>query len=224
MNCGCNNCFPNPCTCVQNCKDICSALTVQNSWNVPDCVGTAATAILSIPGLKNVFIGAYIWNADFGYFRITAFNSITAQVTVVNDCFDDNAAPGTAVPANTKFIIATPQAFFTSVWSPVITANGAMTVSAVTIYDAKYFTSGRHVWFRIGAAFTLGGVQDTTVYISLPTPAVNFNSNMALPCTASQAAGWKVDSTPRIAVVSLTGGNWLAGATSFQTEGFYESA
>lgn len=92
------------CVCPQ-CTAVCTALVVSNSWNVPAC---GAEAVLSIPGLTTVLIGSYIYNPTYGRFKITAFDSVNQQVTVLNECLPGNAAPGSVVPALTTFIFSAP--------------------------------------------------------------------------------------------------------------------
>lgn len=81
------------------------ALKVVNSWNVPACEGSS---IVTIPGLVSITIGSYLWNEEFGYFEITAFDSGLQQVTLVNHCTTGNAAPGTNIPACTEFLNTAP--------------------------------------------------------------------------------------------------------------------
>lgn len=80
-------------------------IAAQNTWNVPDC---GETAVLYVPGIKSIAIGAYIWSSEFGYFEVTAFDSSSNQVTVINNCNEDNAAAGTNVPACSKFTVSDP--------------------------------------------------------------------------------------------------------------------
>lgn len=80
-------------------------IAAQNTWNVPTC---GATAVLYVPGVKSIAIGAYIWSSEFGYFEVTAFDASSNQVTVKNNCNEDNAAPGTNVPACSKFTVTDP--------------------------------------------------------------------------------------------------------------------
>ena len=80
-------------------------ITITDSWNIPAC---GQTAVLNVMGLKSINIGAYIWNTSYGYFEVTAFNSGTGQITIVNNCNDGNASPGTNVPSCTDFTITVP--------------------------------------------------------------------------------------------------------------------
>lgn len=53
-------------------------------------------------------IGSYIWNPTYGWFRVTAFDSVNRQITVINECFASNEDPGTAVPSDTIFVFGAP--------------------------------------------------------------------------------------------------------------------
>lgn len=78
-----------------------------DTWNIPAC-GTTAT--INTDGLKAIVVGSYLWNPDYGYFEVTAFNSGTGQITVLNHCNDGNAAAGTNVPQCTEFTVTVPPA------------------------------------------------------------------------------------------------------------------
>ena len=84
-------------------------ITVADSWNIPACEGSA---VLNVLGLKSIGLGSYIWNSDYGYFEVTAFNSSTGQITVVNHCTNHcgvaNEAAGTSIPSCTEFTITAP--------------------------------------------------------------------------------------------------------------------
>lgn len=82
-------------------------IAAQNTWNIPNC---GETAVLFVPGLKSIAIGAYIWSSEFGYLEVTAFNASTNQLTVKNNCNAGNAGPGTNVPACSKFTVSDPPA------------------------------------------------------------------------------------------------------------------
>lgn len=104
--CGCSTSCSTSCSsCDTTCAAVCTALEVANSWNIPAC---SAEAVLSVPGLETVLIGSYIYNPTYGWFQVTAFDSANHQITVMNECFDANAAAGTVVPALTTFIFSAP--------------------------------------------------------------------------------------------------------------------
>lgn len=111
MSCGCASKKSSGCTTTTNCcedegcPEICAALIVTNSWNVPAC---SNSAVLSVPGLTTALIGSYVWNPTYGWFRITGFDSVNGQLTVLNECLAQNAAPGTVVPAETLFVFGAP--------------------------------------------------------------------------------------------------------------------
>jgi len=73
-----------------------------NSWNVPAC---GYTAILSVPGVQGISVGAYLWNDAFGYFKINSVDVSGGTVGIVNTCTSGNADPGTQIPACTCFIL-----------------------------------------------------------------------------------------------------------------------
>lgn len=80
-------------------------ISAVNTWNVPTC---GNTAVLAVPGIKSINIGSYIWDAEFGYFEVTAFDVTTGQITILNHCNEGNAAAGTNVPACTLFTVTDP--------------------------------------------------------------------------------------------------------------------
>jgi len=77
-------------------------IDINNSWNIPEC---GSTAILAISHLNQVLVGGYLWNPNYGYFRVEGFDRETGQLTVLNQCNSVNESPGTTVPACTGFII-----------------------------------------------------------------------------------------------------------------------
>lgn len=141
------------CVCPQ-CTAVCTALVVSNSWNVPAC---GAEAVLSIPGLTTVLIGAYIYNPTYGRFRITAFDSVNQQVTVINECLSGNAAPGTVVPALTSFIFSAPpssgDATNISSWSIPTCDNTATieTAGLTNVVIGSYLWNPTYGYFQVAA-------------------------------------------------------------------------
>lgn len=79
-----------------------AALKIVNSWNVPNCGGSAT---LYVSGLISVAVGSFLWNSQYGYFEVVGFDKETNQITVENSCIDGNAPEGTNVPACTYFIV-----------------------------------------------------------------------------------------------------------------------
>ncbi len=129
-----------------------AALKVENSWNVPAC---GETATLTIPGLTNIVIGSYLWNEEYGYFEITAFDSGLQQVTVINRCNEGNAAPGTGVDACTLFVNTTPPADTSDTGQACVAVSfTAPAVSAcidITLTNTTNITAGDVI--QIGSGF-----------------------------------------------------------------------
>lgn len=134
VSCGCsstsNNCNGNPCgapscgsnpsptpyyentpQCQENhCQEINNYLfnttiSPDNSWNVPLC-GQLVTFVVG--DLNTFHIGAYIWSDTYGYYEVVGFDRNTHQLTVINNCIEGNAAPGTKVEACSLFIVVDP--------------------------------------------------------------------------------------------------------------------
>lgn len=82
-----------------------TALSVSSSFVMPSCNGEA---VISFQGLVQLQVGAYLWSAVHGYLLVTAFDSLTGDVTVENECLSGNSAPGTVVPACTLFNVTVP--------------------------------------------------------------------------------------------------------------------
>lgn len=80
-------------------------IKIADSWNIPAC---GESAIVNGISLRAIVVGSYLWNPDFGYFEVTAFNSGTGQMTILNHCTVGNAAVGTNVPACTEFTVTVP--------------------------------------------------------------------------------------------------------------------
>lgn len=82
-----------------------TAIKTGSTFNIPAC---DATATITIPGLKNIQVGAYIWNATYGYFKVESFDYLASQIVVRNECQVGNEAAGTSVPACTLFTVTDP--------------------------------------------------------------------------------------------------------------------
>lgn len=225
MSCGCKKSCSGSCSCSSSCaptecdpcSQVCTALQVSNSWNVPAC---DAYAVLYVPGITTVLIGSYISNPTYGTFKITSINSTGGKITIQNECLAGNAAPGTVVPAFTEFVFGTPPTLTEySTWVPVVTASGAMTVSALVIAEAAYFTIGTTCFFSVEVGFTLGGVADIAVYISNPIIGVSIPQSNII-CAASEnstvisgGARWRSVGT-NFFVSKHAAANWTLGANA----------
>lgn len=127
-------------------------ITNQNTWNVPGC---GETAVLSVPGLRSLNVGSYIWNSEFGYFEVTAVDVSAGQITVLNHCNDGNAAAGTNVPACTLFTVTVPPCDCNSIVGPCVaidfTAPDVDTCILITLTNTDNLLSGQTV--QIGSGF-----------------------------------------------------------------------
>lgn len=102
------SCCSSSCSCCDTeteCSAVCTAITVTNSWNVPSC---GNSAVLAVPGLTVALVGSYIWNPTYGWFKVTAVDSINYQLTILNECLESNADAGTVVPSDTVFVFGAP--------------------------------------------------------------------------------------------------------------------
>lgn len=236
MGCSCKKSCSSSCSCsscsssCDPCTQVCAALVVSNAWNVPACDDSA---VLYVPGLTTVLIGSYISNPTYGAFRITSINSTGGKITVVNECLPDNAVPGTVVPAFTTFVFGTPPTVTEySTWVPVVTASGAMTVSALTIDQASYFLIGTTCFFDLTVRFTLGGVASITVNVSPPLTGTSHSSQTSFPANvadnsgAEPGAGWRIEGGGTVIAVGLSAAaNWSLGAgASINIQGRFQTA
>lgn len=160
--CGCSS----SCSCCteSNCPSVCTSVVVSNAWNVPSC---GSEAILSVPGLTTVLIGSYIYNPTYGRFRITAFDSVNSQITVLNECLPGNAAPGTVVPALTNFIFSAPATLteFVNTLSFVVPAcDGTVVVDAPGLTNVLI---GSYVWNPNYGYFQVTAYDSSTGEVTL---------------------------------------------------------
>lgn len=167
----CSSCSCSDCTSTSTtCAEVCTALVISNAWNIPSC---SASAVLSVPGLETILIGSYLWNPTYGWFRVTAFDSVNFQVTVINECFDANAAAGTVVPAGTQFVFGAPpsstQVYFES--SSTVSGAEITTSQAVLTYPSGVqptITLTSPGTYMISGGFNVGpGGATTTAAITI---------------------------------------------------------
>jgi len=183
-----------------------ASLEVLNSWTIPAC---DASAELSIPGLKNIAIGSFLWASAYGYFEVIGFDSTNGQVTVRNNCTDGNASAGTTVPAGTDFTVTTSPCIGTPTLFPFVAVdftapanstclditvtniNGLMTNGNVQIGSGTYRVSAINGTTNVinicndGAGITPGTAviaKDASGQYQYPVTVVDAN-----PCTAPSA-------------------------------------
>jgi hypothetical protein len=185
MSCCSCSCSSSCTTTETTCPAICTALEIQNAWNVPAC---SASAVLSVVGLETVLVGSYLWNPSYGWFRVTAFDSVNFQITVINECFDDNATAGTVVPAGTQFVFGAPpgatQVYF------IAEGNGTGYTITTTQSNVVFGTQSPSITLTSPGTYLIGGginfgpngcttSTQTAVYLGLKrtnnTPTVILN-------------------------------------------------
>lgn len=146
-----------------------ASIRIDTSFNIPECGGTA---YISVVNLKAIAIGSNIWNKDFGYFEVTAFNLATGQVTIRNNCVTGNSAPGSLVPGCTEFTVVDPPSDSDSTQAtlfpyvavdftapPVSPAPGS-TIN-ITVTNVNGLAVGKDIAIGSGE-YLLAGVVDAT--------------------------------------------------------------
>jgi hypothetical protein len=102
-------------------------------------------------------------------------------------------------------------------WEPQISAEGAMTISAVTLDTRLYKLDRRDVQYAVRARFTTGGTASTYIEVALPMSAVNFSIRDACYIAdgiPSDRIGWLdyTNSGTTIRVRKEDASNWGLGA------------
>lgn len=143
-----------------------ASVRVQDSWNIPDC---SQSAVVTIPGLSQITVGAYLWNPSYGYFQVTAFNSTLQQVTILNNCTDGNSAPGTRVPACTDFNLSPPPCSCNNAQPDLFpyvaldfTAPNDGDCTNITVTNVNGLIAGKEVEIA-GGTYTLDSIVSGTV-------------------------------------------------------------
>lgn len=78
-----------------------ACVKIANQWVVP---ANNVGAWLDLPAVVDVLIGSCIWNPQFGYFLVTAFDKAGQRIMIERKNVASTAEPGTNVPMCTKFI------------------------------------------------------------------------------------------------------------------------
>lgn len=82
-----------------------TAVSIDKPFNMPAC---GSSVSISLAGVLSLIPGSYLWNPNFGYLLVTAFDPVTGFVSVMNDCNESNVVPGTKVPSCTLFNVVDP--------------------------------------------------------------------------------------------------------------------
>lgn len=176
-------------------KNFDATVKVANSWIVPNCGGSA---VLSIVCLSQILVGSYLWNPNYGYFKVVSYNSVTNKVTVQNDCIVGNTIPGTPVIAGSLFVISDSPFPLSEACTELTvalslaigTTTYTLTVgdtSAFALYDVLQIAGRTDYLFQVSAvtsstqvqvfvypAITLNEVLPLASTVCLFTPCINY--------------------------------------------------
>ena len=111
-------------------------------------------------------------------------------------------------------------------WQPTVTGSGAMTVSAITIREARYCVApgDELVWYSFCITLTLGGTVNNQVNVSLPVSAPRALAASPQACgTVYEAQGTKIGIVdPNFFAIRRDAfGNYTLGAKTFAASGIY---
>lgn len=202
-----------------------------DSFIMPTC---GNTVVVETNGVPNVVVGSWIWNPTAGYLEVTAYNTSTFDLTLQNNCTAGNAVPGATVVAGSSFILTPPPpANSYNTWTPAVTASGAMTIAALVITEAAYWEVGNLIFFSISLNYTLGGVTNNQVFITLPTEAPGTGAaSDGYICAASENGAvvtngglWRITTgnPAQIVLTKPAAANWTLGAgAGTDIQGFYQ--
>jgi len=107
---------------------------------------------------------------DGNSYGVVELNGQSSFLTVVTQ-----TTPGNTVSL-TSAIVDGVQGAWAS-WVPVVTAGGAMTVSALVITKARYHRVGKTVDVQLNIGFTLGGTASGLILVTLPPGLRSLDAN-----------------------------------------------
>lgn len=76
-------------------------IRIPSQWAVPN---NNSVIRLELPAIVDILVGCCLWNPDYGYFLVTAFDKQGQTVTIERKPGPTTAQPGTVIPSCTKFI------------------------------------------------------------------------------------------------------------------------
>jgi len=111
------------------------SIKADGSFGIP-AVNTE-TADMKVCGVSQILVGAYLWNALYGYLRIFSFSLDSQIIELKNEGQSGNAPVGTKIPSGALFVLTGPPAAGTgSVLSnlyPYLAADFVAPASAGTV-------------------------------------------------------------------------------------------
>lgn len=157
--------------CPEVIKCFAMAISPTNDFIMPSC---GSSAIVTFEGITSIQIGSYLWNVTFGYLLVTDINYLTYEVTLYNDCYATNAAPGTFIPKTSLFSLAIPARSVWVPWSPTLFNTNAAEYANYVIKSASYYTFPGIVYYKFSVSFDIVDAAGPSNYmfVSLPIEAV----------------------------------------------------
>lgn len=103
-------------------------------------------------------------------------------------------------------------------YTPTVTASGSMTVSNLTVNDAKYRKTGTTVNLWLTLTMQLGGTASNTIYATLPINAVSYDgsttfTNISYDAAPIMSYGTFTSATTIQFARDVAATNWGLGAT-----------
>lgn len=99
-------CFENHCS--DGNVELIGSLKADGSFGMP--MVNTETADMKVCGVSQILVGAYLWNALYGYLRIVSFSLDSQLIQLKNEGQSGNAPVGTKVPDGTLFVLTGPPA------------------------------------------------------------------------------------------------------------------
>lgn len=190
------------------CERFSPVFCTNSSWNVPNCDGTATFVVGDATYIP---VGAYAWFPGYGYFLITAFDSVTGEVTIQNTCITENAAPGTQIAQCSCFLVSPPPCDDLTPITPYVAedfvAPAVASCVVITVTTTEGIVAGQMVSISTGSYGVDAVLTDTTMRIcndgngiaaGTTVVALDSNGNYQYPITVlagSQSDSDDVNST-----------------------------
>lgn len=152
-----------------------ACLRISTEWIVPN---DESEVWVEVPALVDVLIGSALWNPDYGYFLITAFDKKAQKLKLERYDTDFTADAGTTIPSCTKFIVVVPPNV--GVGDPVEFTPALLNSPANTVLDSvfgQYWLKDDFVYAYYSFILSFTG--------NSPTPGIRFS----LPVNGKLSAG-----------------------------------
>lgn len=112
-------------------------------------------------------------------------------------------------------------------WTPALSNDASMTISAVSVVSAQYAAFGQVIFFSAEVTFTTGGVADSEVNLTLPLKTANAVSSGGFVIDgANEISGIAISTADSVTlkVKRYDSANWSLGANrKISLSGTYKS-